>query len=325
MFTILIPVLKEGFLQSQLLWLSKQTYRDFSVVAMDSFYKSNRYKPWASRSYPFNFNHVPLIHNIRFPKRCDLSIKNNLAMLSPTNNFIFLSDTHYVRPEFAESIAYNIVNEMSPAIFKVSSLFHTAYDSFKHTVDFGGEVTYISKPVTVFDRKKFFYLLNGFDEATTYAYASEFMLERFVNTTKSKPVEDMVYHILHGQSQNDFGDRWTKPCDKCNSLFPRWKFDMAMDTGSFSEDTDDYDLVEQMLFRDPDVGIPMFQCPNCGFGGCVSPLEYKDLIMRERLIEAPVGLLDGNTGRNLTELYETITKKVNNNINAKLSYLRTTY
>ena len=324
MFTILIPVLKKGFLESQLYWLSQQTYKDFNVIAMDAFHRHTRYEPWAVKKYPFQFQHVSLIHNVQFPKRCDYSIKNNMALLSPTNEFLFLSDTAYVVPNFAKVVAgYVMQNRM--AGFDSSTVLYNAYDSGRHTLDLQGQTDHLSRPTLLFNRKTFFYVLNGFDEATTYCFEADSIFERMANTGYSvTPEKGMIFHILHDPTMNNFGKFWKKPCEKCASLFPRWKFELAMETGEFPE-TGDPELVERMTFMDRELGIPMFQCPNCGFGGCFNPALYGDLIIRERLVEAPYSALDGRVGRNLSKVYETMVSKVDNDILAKIAYLKTTY
>jgi len=324
MFTILIPVLKNGFLESQLTWLSKQTTKDFTVIAMDAFYRNNRYQPWAKKKYPFQFNHVPLIHNTQFPKRCDYSIKNNLALLSPTNEFIFLSDTAYMVPTFVQTVS-KYVTQQELVAFSSATVLYNAYDQTNHVLDLNGQTDHLSRPTALFNRKLFFHILNGFDEATTYSFEAESIFERLANTGyKVTPEKGMVFHILHDPTVNKFGKLWKKPCEKCESLFPRWKFEMAFDTGDFPMGKD-RELVEQMTFMDRSLGIPMFQCPNCGFGGCCNPVVYGDLIIRERLVEAPESLLEGRTGRNLGKIHETLVSKVDNDISAKIAYLKTTY
>ena len=324
MFTILIPVLKQGFLESQLCWLSKQTYRDFTVIAMDAFYRHTRYQPWVSKQYPFQFHHIPLIHNVQFPKRCDYSIKNNLALLSPTNEFLFLSDTAYVAPNFAKVVSDYVLNSRFVA-FDSTTVLYNAYDQGRHQLDLNGQTNELSRPTLLFDRKTFFYILNGFDEATTYCFEVDSIFERMVNTGhKVSPEKGVVFHILHDPAMNSFGKFWKKPCEKCEALFPRWKFEMAMDTKEFPM-VGDTESMGQMTFVDRTLGIPMFQCPNCGFGGCYEPALYGELIMRERLTEAPQSALEGRVGRNLGKVYETMVSKVDSDISAKMAFLRTTY
>lgn len=324
MFSILIPVLKQGFLPSQLTWLSKQTYRDFTVVAMDSFYAQNRYQAWANKEYPFRFIHVPLIHNISFPKTFDFSIKNNLALLSPTKDFIFLSDTQYMTPTFTATVAQHVLQGHT-AFFGSVTLLYTAFDSNRQTVDIGGQTTAVSKPAILYNPKLFFYVLNGFDEAMTYCSGQEFMVERTANACAQGSVEEgYLFHILHDPLDNDFGRKWVKPCDKCAPLFPRWKFEAAVETGEFPLGRDP-ELYIPFLSRDPMLGIPVFQCPNCGYGGCNNPSVYRDLIMREKMTDAPKSAFDGRTGRDLLKVYETMVSQVNNDLASRLAFLKTTY
>ena len=326
MITILIPVLKQGFLESQLHWLSKQTCKDFSVIAMDAYYSSTKYQGWAKKKYPFQFTHLPLIQNLKIPKRCDYSIKNNLALLTPTLHFIFLSDTAYPITTFVANISNSIMKGNSRLIFDSTTVLYTAYDAFRHVVDLGGQTTVMGKPAILFDKKTFFYYLNGYDEATTYCYEAETILERFINTGKMpEPLTGSLYHILHNPDSNSFGKRWRKPCEKCEKLFPRWKFNQADASGVFPEGRNDADAANQMMFADPDLGIMMFQCPNCGFGGSVASAKYRELIYQDHITAAPFSALDGCTGRDLVKLYETINSKVENSIGAKLAFLKTTY
>lgn len=324
MFTILIASLKQNFLKSQMAWLSKQTYKDFGVVVMDSHYKANQHQPWLKK-LPFPLVHVPLVHNVRMAKRFDFSIKNNLALLSPTQHFVFLSDTHYVRPSFAEKIAESILTGDKPLCFRVNTVLYNAFDPFRSTLDIGGETNAESAPVLVFDRRTFFYVLNGFDEAGTYSSDCEFMLQRIDNASiKYSVCAGVVYHILHTNDVNDFGDRWIRPCDKCKNLFGDWKFQQAHATGSFPMGRD-AEAIEQFTFRDGELGLEMFECPNCGFSGILNPYEYMQAIENNKWMAAPVGLLDGRCGRDLGKLYEVMTRKVKNDVVAKLAYLRTTY
>jgi len=322
MFTILIPVLKQGFLQSQLVWLSKQTFKDFTVIAMDSFYQNNRYQSWVNKEYPFKFVHLPLLHDVRTAKRCDYSIKNNLALLAPTNHFVFLSDTHYVVEGFAEKIA-KAINDNKSVVFDSTILLYSAYDGFTHKVDSGGQTTHYGKPIMLFDRKMFFYILNGFDEATTMAYEREYMLERFVNTGEKDIIQSHVFHILHSPD-NEFG-KIKQSCERCSTMFPRWKFATEEETGSFPLSLkDDKELFEQFTFIDPVLGLKMFECPNCGFCGCIENYKYKKLIMDHKITEAPKKMFDGRLGRDMGELYEKM-NKVNNDYNSKMAFLKTSY
>ena len=326
MLTILIPVLKTGYLESQLTWLDRQTHRDFTVVVMDVNHHVNKQQPWAKKTRTYQFHHVPLVHNVDFPKRQDFSIKNNLALLAPTDRFLFLSDTHYPTPDFVAAIAEGFTRNCLTPVFEAPTVLSTGYDPFRHTVDIGGVTTHLSRPVFVFDRRTFFYVLNGFDETYTYAADYELLAYRMLHVGQQFTHNtSLLYHIHHAPEANGFGRRWRRPCEKCDGLFARWKFDRAYDTGEFPAESCDPDLLRQQVSRDPDLGIAIFQCPNCGFGGALNPTEYEKVIRHRRLTGAPTSGFDGRTGRNLVKVYETMTKQVNNNIEAKLAYLMTTY
>lgn len=324
MFTILIPVLKQGFLKSQLYWLSQQIYKDFNVVVMNAFYKQDRYQPWIKKKYPFNLIHIPLIHNINMSKRFDFSIKNNLALLSPTKDFLFFSDSHYITTSFTKKVSEYVMQDKHVA-FDVYTVLYPSYDPIRHTVDLNGQTDHRSRPVILFNKKMFFHILNGYDEAMTYCFDGEFMTERVVNTGYDVyPENGFVFHLLHNPNDRDFGPLWRKPCEKCSDLFSKWKFDFTMESGEFPIHGDP-ELVDQMTYMDRDLGIPMFQCPNCGFGGCQNFAVYHDVIVNQRLTEAPKSALDGRTGRDLSKIYETMSSKVENTISAKMSYIKTTY
>ena len=87
---------------------------------------------------------------------------------------------------------------------------------------------------------------------------------------------------------------------------------------------DDRELFEQFVFIDPILGLRMFECPNCGFCGCLENYKYKKLIVDHKITEAPKKLFDGRLGRDMGMLYEKMTK-VNNDYNAKLAFLKTSY
>jgi hypothetical protein len=234
---------------------------------------------------------------------------------------VFLSDTHYVVENFAETIAKSI-NDGKKVVFDSSILLYSAYDRFTHRVDLGGQTIHYGKPVMLFDRKTFFYILNGFDEATTLAYENEFMLERFVNAGLPEIIQGKVFHILHSP-ENDFG-KIKLPCERC-TMFPRWKFATESETGDFPLALkDDKELFNQFVFIDPILGLKMFECPNCGFCGCIESYKYKRLILDHKMTEAPKKLFDGRLGRDLGALYEKITT-VDNDYNAKLAFLKTSY
>ena len=332
MFTILIPVLKSGYLKSQLYWLSNQTYKNFSVIVMDVDYKYNRYQPWIDKKYPFQFYHVPLIHNVMQHKRFDFSVKNNLALLSPTNYFVFLSDTHYIKNNFCEEVFNEIVkNESDCTLFTASTLLYNAYFADSNYVDLGGETTHLAKPAILFNSKLFFYVLNGFDEVTNYSHGYENMLVRLYslkdikNKNNLNKKNGLVYHILHENHDNVFGDNWRKPCEKCSCIFAEWKFDMERDGNDFPLTGEDIDIINQMIFIDSDLGVKMFQCPNCGFCGTIESTKLDDLMLSNKILSAPVKGFDGDVGRDLINIYETMCKQVNNRINSKIAYLKTTY
>ena len=325
MITVLIPVLKQGYLQPQLKWLDQQTYRDFSVIVMDVNHYSNRQQGWAKAQRSFPFTHLPLIHNIDFPKRCDFSIKNNLALLAPTDSFLFLSDTHYIATTFMERAAVGALMSR-PLVFEACTVLSTAYDPFQHTVDTKGVTNHVSKPVFMFDRRTFFYILNGFDEALTYAADYELLTCRAANLgCKFQVVKDQLYHIHHAPDSNGFGRRWRHPCEKCEALFSSWKFARAYDTGTFPAETCDPDVLSQLVFRDKELGVELFQCPNCGFGGVLNPTDYEKVIKYRTLTAAPDRAFDGRTGRNLAKVYEAMVKQCDNSTIARFNYLMTTY
>lgn len=319
MFTILIASLKPNFLQSQLSWLNKQTYKDFTVIAMDVFYNENKYFKWTQKPYSFSFIHLPVIHNIQQSKRCDYSIKNNLALLAPTNHFIFLSDTAYVKDIFAESVHRSILSNKY-TVFSPNIVLHNAYDSFKGTVDLNGETTAKGQACILFDKKLFFYILNGYDECLSYAYNKEFIAERFCNTHSITDLkESLIYNIHHQPEANDFGYKWKKPCDFCSNEVPYWKFANEMETGIF----DVSDRFNQYTYYDRQLGLRMFECPNCGFTGCLELGKYQRMINGESIVDAPRGVIEG-LGRDLVKVYEEL-QKVPNDIQAKVSYLKGSY
>ena len=330
MFTILIPVLKQGYLQSQLHWLSEQTYKNFCVVVMDVNWKQNRYQPWASKKYPFKLWHMPLVHNVQQHKRYDFSIKNNLALLSPTDHFVFLSDTHYINNRFCQAVADEIIMHRSRiTFFESNTLLYNAFFPDTNYVDLGGESTHVSKPAMLFDSKTFFYLLNGYDEVTTYCHGYENMVVRAsllvgdkIDTVRKA---GFTYHILHENHDNDFGSQWRKPCERCSVIFASWKFDLERDSGDFPEGNSDPELLRQFTARDSILGVNMFQCPNCGFCGTTESVTLDTAMTSQCSVSAPKFALDGDVGRDLVKMYEMITTQVNNRMNAKVAYLKTTY
>ena len=326
MITVLIPVLKTGYLESQLYWLEKQTHRDFNVIIMDVNHAANRQQPWMTKKRSYPVTHLQLIHNINFPKRCDFSIKNNLALLAPTNHFLFMSDTHYPAPTFIAQ-AGEAALRGNNTMFKVQSILSKAYKPDTHEVNTELLLkNYMPKPVFLFDRRTFFYVLNGFDEALTYASDFESIVYRTLDFIPPfKVIDNQLYHISHLPTENQYGRRWRKPCEKCTALFSAWKFYNAYTTGTFPATATEEDAVAQMTFRDPDLGIALFQCPNCGFGGILNPAEYERVIQQRDISGAPISAFEGRTGRNLGQIYETMTKQCDNNIQARFNYLLTTY
>ena len=330
MFTILIPVLKQGYLPSQLQWLSEQQYKNFCVIAMDANWKQNRYQPWSSKKYPFKFWHLPLVHNVQQHKRYDFSIKNNLALLSPTNHFIFLSDTHYIGNKFCQVVADEIIMHRSRvSFFDANTLLYNSFFPDTNYVDLGGESTHVSKPAILFDSKTFFYVLNGYDEVTTYCHGYENMVVRVAILMGDKlstlRKSGFTYHILHENHDNDFGTQWRKPCGRCSVLFAPWKFDIERGNGEFPEGNSDPELLSQFVARDSDIGVEMFRCPNCGFCGTTESYTLDDMLLAQGSVSAPKSGFEGDVGRDLVKMYETVTTQVNNRMNAKLAYLKTTY
>ena len=326
MITVLIPVLKQGFLEAQLSWLSKQTYKGFTVIAMDSYYNITRNQPWARKQYPFTFHHVPLIQNIDFPKRFDYSIKNNLALLAMTDHFIFISDTDYPTEGFVEAAFLNRNKRERYIAFEVKSVSAGGFDSFNKTVDLGGVTDHMATPAFLFNSSTFFYGLNGFDEALTYASGYEFIADRMLNMYGPfDKIAESLYHIVHAPNQNNFGKRAQVPCEKCDRLFASWKFSRAYDTGEFPLEGPDSDMMEQMISRDAYFGLSVFQCPNCGFGGALNPTEHEKMVKWTKGVDAPTKAFEGRVGRNLGKVFETMNKQVGTDMNARLAYLMTTY
>jgi len=325
MISVLIPVLKQGFLESQLAWLSQQTRKDFVVIAMDINHNQNKGLAWAKKSYPFDFHYLPVIQNISYPKRFDFSIKNNLALIAPTEHFVFLSDTAYITEYFIE-LAIKHAERHAKAVFEAPTVSANGFDSYQQVMNISGITNHTSKPVFLFNRSLFFHVLHGFDEAFTYASGHEFIVDRMAAATlKFEVIKSAVYHISHSPNQNNFGYKSKTPCEKCDKLFATWKFDRAYDTGEFPLEGAFADVMSQMIERDPLLGIATFQCPNCGFGGALNPAEYQKTIVKNGFMDAPSTALDGRTGRNLCKIHETIVKKIGTDMQAKLSYLMTTY
>lgn len=327
MLTILIPALKTGFLESQLHWLSRQTVKDFTVVVMDSNYAQNRHYPWAKAKRTFNVYHLPVVHHLTLPKRYDYSIKNNLALLSPTTHFVMVSDTAYFESKFVEA-AYDHLRSSPTTIgyLPTTDLAATAYDQSLHRVDTGGALTSFSAPALIFDFRTFCYILNGYDEAMTYGPGYETIMHRIASSKLpiKKLEEDLVYHLVHGPDRNQIPKR-KDPCERCEALFPVWRFTRAYETGEYPVEGKDQDLREQMVSRDRYLGIEVFQCPCCGFCGALNPVAYEKLLEAKHQADAPASAFDGLTGRNLTKVHETMLKQVGSDIQAKMSYLMTTY
>lgn len=318
MFTILIACLKKDYLQMQLAMLANQEYKDFSVIVMDTDYKVNKDKTWITKKYPYTVTHLPLLHHVKQSKRCDYSIKNNLALLSLTNNFLFLSDTHLVDKQFTQNCA-KIVTTHKHGYFNSTNI--TLEDSESFTV--GNS----SAPILMHDRKSFFYVLNGYDEAVTYNSALNEQIwlkyEKLHIYTVPQVFDNQVFHVEH-ESVNNFGKFWKKPCEKCSELFSEKKIKEAVVHNRFLL-PEDSEYTEQIMYFDKDYQLPMFQCPNCGFGGCYEPFTYSKLVQRNCLTNSPDKALDNRTGRDLGQLYEHISTKIGQNIKDRWAYLKTTY
>ena len=192
MFTILIPCLKKGFLKKQLEQLANQDFKEFSVIVMDTNYKHNKDEDWITKKYPFSLTHLPITQHIKQAKRYDFSIKNNLAQLSLTNHFLFLSDTHMPKSAFTSHVYKSLILN-SPIYFRVAS------DLPEHSE---------TSPIILFNKTVFFTLLNGYDEVTTYASkVTEQMWVRYLgifNRRLPKAISHQVIHINH-DSINNFG------------------------------------------------------------------------------------------------------------------------
>ena len=325
MFTILIPVLKKGYLESQLYWLSKQTYKDFHVLVMDAHYRVHKAAPFMQRKYPFPLNHVPLVHNRLLAKRFDNSILNNMALLAPTFHFIFLSDTSCPQPGFAEAVAH-MIHCHSVGKFFSYEIPVSAYDRNNHTIKIptGAHTRDNSYVTCITDKSEFVYVLNGLDEATTCAYSVNDVLPADAAATSGVNHLELLYHFDMPYSPVAI-EGWRDPCDKCNSIFSITALRAAADADDFLRRCPERDVAEQMTYFEPEIEAMMFQCPNCGFGGVLSPSEYRVRNHQCNVISAPVGLLDGRAGRNLTTIYETMTRKVSNSLDAKLAFLRSSY
>lgn len=316
MLSVLIPVLKAGYLESQLKWLSEQTVKDFTVIVMDVNHSQNKNLPFIKQPYPFTFHYLPLIQNISYPKRFDYSIKNNLALLAPTEHFIFLSDTSYILPTFIET-AINSIQRKIRSVYLCSSI---------EKVEDISAAEGKEKPIFLFDRHLFFHILNGFDECMTYGNGYEFIANRVVSTDcKLNLIPRQVFHIKHTPNENSFGKRSKQPCELCSKWFPQWKFDRAYSTGEFPNTGDDADIIDQHIEHDPVLGISTFLCNNCGFGGSLNPAEYQSTIVKNGFMDAPITALEGRTGRNLTKIQDTILRKIGTDMSAKAAYLMTTY
>lgn len=330
MFTILIPVLKEGYLKSQLKWLSNQTYKNFSVVVMDSFYKKNKYFNWANKKYPFNFYHLPLLHNIRQTKRYDFSIKNNLALLSPTPNFVMVSDTHYFDRNFCQEVSNELIRYGSDlTFFQANTLLYSSFSSVSDWVDLGGETTHISKPAILFSAKSFFYVLNGYDEVSTYSHRYENMYLRAAKYIKNDPKRikrNLVYHILHPMDANDMGVLLETPCERCSDIFCDWRFDEEREFFKFNSGNLDVDSFENFLEYDIDLGVDVFRCPNCGFCGTISSTKLDHNKVSFGDVAAPTFGFGGDVGRgNLSDIYSNLNSKVGSDIQQRFSYIKKTY
>lgn len=330
MFTILIPVLKEGYLKSQLSWLQDQTYKNFSVIVLDSFYKSNKYFKWSSSNYDFNLNHLPLIHNIKQSKRYDFSIKNNLALLCTDNHFVMVSDTHYFSPEFCRVVADEIVKYGSDlTLFPANTLLYNSFKPNTSSVDLGGETNHISKPAILFDTKSFFYLFNGYDEVSTYCHGYENMHLRsgkYIEKNFNRIKNNLVYHILHTHSDdsNEFGFRHKEPCEICSELFSDWQFDRERQQGRFF--VSDSENCQRFLGYDSNMGVEVFRCPNCGFCGTIESTKLDDMKIALGDLSAPEYGFDGDVGRgSLSDIYDKMNCVAGRDIRQRFSFLKRTY
>ena len=327
MFSILIPCLKREYLASQLYWLSQQTFKDFTVVVMDGYYKEHRGQPFMQKAYPFQLIHVPLVENKLLAKRYDFSIRNNLAMLAPTFHFVFISDTTYVPPEFAKSVFDFIMRTSSDSkigVFEVWNLAGYNLDTHAVTLQSPPSVQPNSMHPFIFNKRDFIYILNGYDEIWSYASANDFLFA--VRCTRLGVFERLkpdLAKIVHPKTNFVW---YKEPCTKCSVMFEERAINCARDYESFFNNLRldvDHDLAKQMTYFDKDLGCMMFQCGNCGFGGAVCDTDYKEFAKTS--IQSPVSALDGRAGRDLAKVYDLMTAKCANDVDTKLSFLRNSY
>jgi hypothetical protein len=147
------------------------------------------------------------------------------------------------------------------------------------------------------------------------------MLARVTSNIHKFYVEksDCLYHIEHEANINDFVTMWRKPCEKCVKLFAPWRFEIEFKTGNFPEkDCEDF---SQYINCDPVSGYQMFMCPNCGFCGTIAASKLYASVNKN----APTYIFDKDVGRNIQTLYKNICTKVNNNMDAKIAYLKSSY
>jgi hypothetical protein len=325
MFSILIPCLKRDYLHSQLLWLSQQTFKDFTVVVMDGYYKEHLTQPFMKKSYPFPLIHVPLVENRLMAKRYDLSIRNNLALLSPTNHFVFISDTTYTPPEFAKSVADFIMrNEKAIGVFETWDLESYVTETSTFMLQKIPTKQTPSMYPLVFNRRDFFYILNGFDEVFSYACKNDFLFViRAMKVAPLEPLKPALHRIVAPRTKFKW---YLEPCERCSIMFEEKAINSAKDYDSYFNNLRldvDPEIAKQMTYFDQMLGVLLFQCGVCGFGGPVCSNDYKEYCQRN--VQAPTSALDGRAGRDLSKVYELMTSKCDNNADAKLSFLRNSY
>jgi hypothetical protein len=323
MFTILIPCLKRGYLASQLHFLSKQVYKDFTVLVMDGYYKEHAGQAFMQKQYPFQLIHVPLVDNPLLAKRYDYSIKNNLAMLSPTFHFVFISDTHFMEQSFTQEV-YKFIVSGNGCIgsFPSFNLESACLDTSNHTLLTCGAVPgEVSDSAFICDKKDFIYLLNGFDEVLSVSCKNDTLLKRFNQIAPFHNIQS-VYHVEHPKTPYAWNKKSCEHCQAFEEKAVKYAKDYQGFMGNLRLDVD-AEAVEQMIYFDKDLGCMMFQCGVCGFGGPVSLKEYEDV--KESFCRAPDSALDGRAGRDLIKVYEVMTTKCSNAMESKLAYLRGSY
>jgi hypothetical protein len=321
MFTVLIPAFRKGFLEAQLSWLSKQTFKGFNVLVMDAFYSKNKTESWINKRYPFPLMHVPMIHNKLLAKRFDLSVYNNLALLSPTTDFVFLEDTYYVSEKFAEAVYRVTISGEKESLFTVG----VAEGSDLHNMQLK-PVEKLSSNIalTVFDFKTFIYGLNGYEEALTYADCDcnsiYGRLLKYCGPKYHQTYKGLVFDILHSE---DFPKIWDLPCEKCSDLFPLSLIRDAVDYKDFMTKSSMLtDEISRFVSFNPTIGEYVFSCPNCRFCGVLTTAGFNKA---NKPLDSFVGVFDIKAGRNLVELFEEMNKQVGNNVWDRIEFLKTTY